>query len=127
MFIYNLDEVISKSSKNKDTWSEQHFYKCIDNFEKKLSYKSDWDYGENWCRFYFENKLVGMLCFPIPFMISNSNLIAQDLPFNLEIIIINNFDEDKIILSKSIQDLIEPMSQELECPAFIQDLYVTTV
>ena len=127
MNIYHLDAAILKSSEHRDKWLAGDFHDCMAHLEKHLAYRPDWDEGENWCRFYLHDKLVGMLCAKIPFMISNSDAAIEFLPFYLEVIMINDFYNDKIILSKLLQDFIEPMSPELECPAFIQDFYVATV
>ena len=130
MAIYNLDDKILVSNKNKSAWTENIFLQCIQIIDEDSVYKIDWEYGENWCRVYDENTLIGMLCFRIPFLISSTNQIIHFLPllpFNIEVIFITDFYKDKIVISKICQDLIEPMSSKLDCPAFIQDFYVTTV
>ena len=127
MNIYHLDATILKSSEHSDKWLAGDFHDCMAYLEKHLAYRPDWEDGENWCRFYLHDKLAGMLCAKIPFMISNSDAALEFLPFYLEVIMIDDFYNDKITLSKPLQDFIEPMSPELECPAFIQDFYVATV
>ena len=127
MNIYHLDAAILKSSEHRDKWQERDFYDCMAHLKKHLAYRPDWDEGENWCRFYLHDKLAGMLCAKIPFMISNSDAALEFLPSYFEVIMVDDFDNDKITLSKPLQDFIEPMSPELECPAFIQDFYVATV
>ena len=127
MNIYHLDAAILKSSEHRDKWLAGDFHDCMAHLKKHLAYSPDWDEGENWCRFYLNDKLVGMLCAKIPFMISNSDAALEFLPSYLAVIMIDDFGNDKITLSKPLQDFIEPMSPELECPAFIQDFYVATV
>lgn len=127
MNIHHLDAAILKSSEHRDKWLAGGFHDCMAHLKKHLTYRPDWDEGENWCRFYLHDKLAGMLCAKIPFMISNSGAALEFLPSYLEVIMVDDFDNDKIILSKLLQDFIEPMSPELECPAFIQDFYVATV
>ncbi|WP_165091206.1 hypothetical protein [Neisseria yangbaofengii] len=127
MTIYYLDELVLKAYNNKTEWNENNFITSLKIIEKNLHCDLDWDYGENWCRFYSEDSLIAMLCFPIPFIISNSNNILKYLPFTVELLVINSFDDDKVIISKPCQNLIEPMSQELETPSFIQDFYFVTV
>ena len=100
MNIYYLDAAILKSSEHRDKWQERDFHDCMAHLEKHLAYRPDWDEGENWCRFYLNDKLVGMLCAKIPFMISNSDAFLEFLPSYLEVIMMDDFDNDKITLSK---------------------------
>ena len=84
MNIYHLDAAILKSSEHRDKWLAGDFHDCMAHLKKHLAYRPDWDEGENWCRFYLHDKLVGMLCAKIPFMISNSDAALEFLPFYLE-------------------------------------------
>lgn len=56
MNIYHLDATILKSSEYRDKWQERDFYDCVAHLKKHLAYSPDWEEGENWCRFYLNDK-----------------------------------------------------------------------
>ena len=61
MNIYPLDAAILKSSEHRDKWLAGDFHDCMAHLKKHLAYRPDWDEGENWCRFYLNDKTACLL------------------------------------------------------------------
>lgn len=129
MNIHNLNRSILLANEKKNGWKEKDFLFVLTKISENSPYAYDWDYGENWARFFDNSSVVLMLCYNIPFALSNKIQLINQLQLfpKIEAIKITNFNEDKIIVSKEYQKLIEPFSRSIDSPSSILDFYVATV